>query len=97
MNWISYVIAKYLSKVKYISMVNILANKTIVKELIQEDFNILNIQNELELILDDKNRIKMIEEYNNVLKSLGPSGSIQKISRSIYEDLTVVINSADKR
>ncbi len=97
MNWMSYVIAKYLSKVKYISMVNILANKTIVKELIQEDFNVLNIQNELERILDDKNRIKMIEEYSNVVKSLGPSGSIQKISRSIYDDLTVVINSADKR
>ena len=97
LNWISYWIAKYFTKIKYISMVNILARKTVVKELIQHDFNVINIQNELAFILDDKNREKIIQEYDEIVNTLGPIGSFQKIANTIYSDLTGIINNAAKR
>ena len=97
LNWISYLIAKFFTKVQYISMVNILAKKNVVTELIQNNFNVLNIQNELAFILAKKNRKKILEEYNEIVNDLGPPGSFQKISNLIYSDLTVIINNAAKR
>ena len=46
-SWFSYLIAKSFIKVKYISLVNLILNKICVKELIQNDLNILNLSKEL--------------------------------------------------
>ena len=97
LNWISYWIARCFTKIKYISIVNILAEKMVVKELIQNDFNVTNIQHELACILDDKNRKKIIGEYNKIVNNLGSPGSFQKISNMIYSDLAGMINNAAKR
>ena len=78
-------------------MVNILAEKIVVKELIQHDFNVINLQNELAFILDDKNQKKIIQEYDEIVNILGPIGSFQKIANTIYSDLTGIINNAAKR
>ena len=42
-NWITYIFAKNLIQIKYLSLVNILMDKLVVKELIQSDFNKINI------------------------------------------------------
>ncbi|ULQ50606.1 lipid-A-disaccharide synthase [Flavihumibacter fluvii] len=58
---ISYQIAKRLIKVKYISLVNLIMDRLIVKELIQDDLNISNLRTELKRVLEDgpeRNRIK---------------------------------------
>ena len=97
LNWMSYWIARFFTKIKYISMVNILAKKKVVKELIQNDFNVTNIQNELTAILNDTNRKKIIQEYDEIINNLGPVGAFQKISNTIYSDLTGMINNTAKR
>ncbi len=53
-NSISYFIAKKLVKIKYISLVNLILNKLVVKELIQLDMNEKAISKELNLLLNDK-------------------------------------------
>jgi len=67
-SWISYLIAKSFIKVKYISLVNLILNKKIVKELIQSDLNIEILSNEL-CNLDDmsySNNIK--KQYTDLLE-----------------------------
>jgi lipid-A-disaccharide synthase len=70
---ISYHIAKQLIKVKYISLVNLIAEKEAVKELIQDDFNAKNIAFELEKLLSVEKRDEMLANYKLVRNKLGDS------------------------
>ncbi|ELR68621.1 Lipid-A-disaccharide synthase [Fulvivirga imtechensis AK7] len=64
---ISYRIAKKLIRVPYISLVNLIAGKEVVKELIQNDFNLENITTELDRILNNNEyRSAMLEEYRKI-------------------------------
>lgn len=59
-------------KVKYISLVNLIANKEIVKELFADQFKVENIKSELyKLLPGHAERIKMLEEYQEVSQALG--------------------------
>lgn len=69
-NPISYAIGKRLIKVKFISLVNLIMNREVVKELIQNDFNSQHLKNELGKLLFDKNRRTTIYEDYNKLRML---------------------------
>jgi len=71
---ISYQIAKRLIKVKYIALVNLIMEKPVVKELIQNDLNVKNLERELFTILSDKKRIAEIKNDYSVLKKLLSEG-----------------------
>jgi lipid-A-disaccharide synthase len=61
---VSYEIAKRLIKVKYISLVNLIMDKLVVKELIQQDMNVENLKTELgKLLNDDTYRARIKEDY----------------------------------
>ena len=51
---ISYQIAKRLIKVKYISLVNLIMDRPVVQELIQDEMNVKNIVEELRKLLSDE-------------------------------------------
>ena len=76
---ISYQIAKRLVKVKYISLVNLIMNKEVVKELIQDDLTPANIERELRLILNDPERKRQLHqdytELRNLLRKGGAASS----------------------
>lgn len=73
---ISYEIAKRLIKVKYISLVNLIMDEQVVKELIQDDFNSLNLKQELDkLLFDEQNKKNLFEKYKELRKKLGNSGA----------------------
>ncbi len=63
---------KHLIKVRYISLVNLIADCEIVKELVADTFTVENIANELGKILDDgKSRNDMLNGYEDVRRRLG--------------------------
>ncbi len=75
-NWLSYLIAKQLVNVKYISLVNLILDKPVVKELIQGELHVKNVTDELGKILDPQNTPhfkKSHEELKEVLKDRGAS------------------------
>ena len=67
---ISYQIAKRLVKIKYISLVNLIMDKPVVKELIQGELTVANIQAELDAILHNEERIGKIKTDYRELKSI---------------------------
>ena len=67
---ISYQIAKRVIRIKYISLVNLIMDKPVVKELIQDEMNPENLQRELSLLLNDKNKQKQLKEDYAALKKL---------------------------
>ena len=73
---ISYQIAKRVIKVKYISLVNLIMDKLVVKELIQHDMNVKNLENELKELLTNENRIGQLKkDYADLNTKLTQSGS----------------------
>lgn len=67
---ISFQIAKKLIKIKYISLVNLIMNKKIVAELIQNELTPKNIEKELSSILYDQNKIEEVKKQYRELKNL---------------------------
>jgi len=67
---ISYQIAKRLIKVKYISLVNLIMDKLVVKELIQNELTVKNITNELNNILHNQEKVQQIKKDYADLKNL---------------------------
>ena len=62
-NKISYQIGKRLVNVKFISLVNLILDKEVVTELIQDEFNKKNLEDDLFKILDHKYREEKFDQY----------------------------------
>ncbi len=82
---LSYEIAKRVIKLDYISLVNLILNKTVVTELIQTDFNKKRLKKELSNILETSKRDKMFLDYYELEKALGGRGASAKTAKLIYE------------
>ncbi|MBR3938932.1 MAG: lipid-A-disaccharide synthase [Bacteroidales bacterium] len=81
-------LAKRFAKVNYISLVNLIADKPVVRELIQKDLNKNTLETEFSKITKDKNnRMAMIAEYENIEKMLGSKGVSDKAVEAILKTL----------
>ncbi len=87
---VSYEIARHLIKVKYISLVNLIMDKPVVKELIQQEMNPQNIKIELEKLLTDKTyRDRIKTDYANLWQILQKGGDASaNAAASIYRYLS---------
>lgn len=87
-SWFSYQIGKRLVKhIKYISLVNLIMDKKVVAELIQDEFNTMRLKKELTLILDEYERIKFFLNYYDLEKKLGGKGASEKTAKLIFDAL----------
>lgn len=84
---ISYQIAKRIITLKFISLVNLLMDKEVVKELIQNEFNSKNLKRELDIILDPYERTKFFINYYELEKKLGGKGASEKTAKLIFKAL----------
>ncbi|MEI6694861.1 MAG: lipid-A-disaccharide synthase [Bacteroidota bacterium] len=85
-NFISYAIARKFLKVKYISLVNLIMDKAVIAELIQNDFNINTLKKEFKKItLDELFRNQLKEEYHELRLKLGGRGASAKTAQLIVE------------
>ncbi len=84
----SYQIAKRLIKVKYISLVNLICDKEVVKELIQHELNTANIKRELEKItLNQSYRDELMANYAQLHKMLGGPGASKNVANAVFKSL----------
>ncbi|MDQ3393485.1 MAG: lipid-A-disaccharide synthase, partial [Bacteroidota bacterium] len=84
---ISYHIASYLIKVPYISLVNLIAEKELVKELIQDDLNPEQLSLELKQIITGKRREKQIKGYQEIHSKLGTTKASENLAKLIVKYL----------
>ena len=80
---ISYFIGKSFVNISFISLVNIILNKGIVKELIQNQLTEKNLVNELSNILSDNKISDILNEYSKIYSMLSVEGTSKKIATSI--------------
>jgi lipid-A-disaccharide synthase len=84
---VSYLIARQLVDVKFISLVNLIMDRQVVKELIQWDFNEENLYHELEMILNKTWRENVLSDYNELYGRLGGQGASERAAASICKFL----------
>ena len=85
---ISYQIAKRIVNLEYISLVNLIMDKEVVKELIQEDLNVKNLKYELKNILEPSYRAQMFNDYFELEQKLGGAGASDNTAKLIIEHKT---------
>ena len=85
--YISYQIAKRIITLKFISLVNLILDKEVVKELIQEDFNKQNLKVALTNILELSNRENIFLNYFDLEKQLGGKGASKNVASQIVAAL----------
>lgn len=88
-NGLSYQIAKRLVNIKYICLVNLIMDKEVVKELIQNDLTVTNLKRELQLLLEDEQKKQQLQnDYASLKKILGEGGHASyNAAKSIYDFL----------
>jgi lipid-A-disaccharide synthase len=83
---LEYAIATKVVKVKYISLVNLIAGKEVVKELIQKNASAKAVSEEIQLLLQDGiYRTKMIGEYKNIYQTLDIGSASENTAKLILE------------
>lgn len=84
----AYAIKDFFIKVKFFSLVNLMAQKEVVKELVAHYFTIQNVRKELRKILTDKDyRDLILTEYEVLNKKLGLPGAAKRTAKRIYETI----------
>ena len=79
---------RHFIKVKYVSLVNLIANREVVRELVAETFSVANIRRELEAILPGgARREQMLSDYDEVHRILGDSHAPDEAARIMIETL----------
>ena len=84
-NWLTYFLAKNLIKIKYLSLVNILMDKLVVKELIQKELNKNRIKIELDTLLNDNKEI--LTDYDKLIELLNKKGASKNAARFIIDSI----------
>ena len=87
-SWASYQIGKWIITLKFISLVNLIMDKEVVKELIQDECNKKNIGLELQKILTVEHRLNLLKQYDLLEKKLGGTGASEKTAKLIIKHLT---------
>ena len=79
---------KIVLKVKYISLVNLIADREVVRELVADSFTIENIRHELQQILEGPAREAMLEGYEEVSRRLGDQKAPDNAAAIIFKLLS---------
>lgn len=79
---ISYMIARTLIQIEYISLVNLIAGKEVVKELIQQNFNVPALVYELKKILKGSDsRTEQLDDYKKIKNRMGEAGASERTAK----------------
>jgi lipid-A-disaccharide synthase len=87
-DFFSMLIAWMVIKVKYISLVNLIMNREVVKELVQYDLSEKSLAAELKAILPGgEKRENILSDYKKLNEILGPSGASRRVAEDIVKSL----------
>lgn len=79
---------RHILKVKYISLVNLIADREVVKELVADGMTVKNIQAELKkLLAETPERKAMLDGYDRIIQILGKAGASERAAQEILRCL----------
>jgi lipid-A-disaccharide synthase len=88
-NSVSYHLAKYLVNIQFISLVNLIMQRKVVTELIQDELTVANLEKELKLLIyAGSNRASQLADYQILQEKVGSSGASQRVADDILKYLS---------
>ena len=85
---ISYLIARQIIRVKYISLGNLIIDRLAFKELLQDYFTADSALTELRRLIEDvPYRQRMLDDYAEIRRRLGGSGASEAVARAMIQEL----------
>lgn len=85
-SWLTYKIGRMVIKVPYLSLVNLIAEREVVRELIQEDFNAHTVLEEVEKIIHDSQYCsRILDDYMQVKEKIGFEPASKRAARALNE------------
>lgn len=85
--WIFHQILNLFIRVENVSLVNLIANKRLVSELLIEDFTVENLKKEISRLLQKEYRDEVLAGYDQLIETLGDEPVSQKTARLILTEL----------
>ena len=88
LSFFSWIIAKYIIRIKYISIVNLIAEKKIVPEYIQSEMKPIKMRDKIIELLDpmSKSRLLMLKNLEQMKIKLGAPGVYKNVAESIIKE-----------
>ena len=83
-SFLSFFIGKLFVKLKHVSLVNIILEKGVIKELVQDDLNNKNLAYQFNKLCKQETRSKIIQEYSKIFDLLSVKDTSKKIALSIF-------------
>lgn len=88
-NPLTYLIARRIVKLKYISLGNLIIDRLAFKEFIQDDCNADALVAEVRELLENQDyRQKMLDDYAQIRSALGGSGASSAVAKAMLEELS---------
>lgn len=84
---VTYHLAKAVIKVRFLSLVNLIADKKVVTELIQDTFQAANLKAELSRLLDGPARQQVLADYAALYQLIYTPGASQEAARLMWQYL----------
>jgi len=95
-DFLSMLIAWMLVKVKYISLVNLIMDSELIKELLGYSLNKRKLIKAFkEIIPGGERREQILENYNQLREKLGPAGASRRVAENMVKELKRVENQLD--
>lgn len=87
--WFIYHLYKLFVKLNYVTLVNLILDKEVIKELLQHHFSLKKLRKEMDrLLLDPESRQTMLRDYDEIIDMLNGVGASQKTARIIYNTIS---------
>ncbi len=91
---VSWWVAKnFLVKLNFVGIVNLIMEKEIAKELLQNEMNTNNLKKELTILLQENKRSQMLSDYDKLYNKLGGKGASKRLANKINHELMVNKNN----
>lgn len=93
---LSYILGRLIIKVPFISLVNLIMQKEVVRELIQDELNEENLSYELKRITEDTpERKQMLNDYSRLATMIGEGSPSKKAANKIFTTISQENNSQE--
>ncbi len=88
LSWLNYFLIKPFVKVKYVNIINIIANKQIIPEFIQGNCNSKKIISKLEEFFKNKDKLReLVDNYGIILNQLSNKNTSKEIADDLVKNL----------
>lgn len=88
---LTYFVGKYLLRIlehiQYISLGNLILDRLVFKEFIQDEFNPTAVSEEVLRLMEEPYRTKMLDGYAQIREALGGGGASQAVAQAMLEEL----------